>query len=227
MHSWRPGLACVVVSLFATPALPGRAQSSAQGSSSAQASTKLQTFVVESIIGDGRAAIGSGVVVAREGDVLTLVTAAHVLHNGSPLRILDTSRRSYYDVVGIRVLPEHDLALVRVEAQLQSPPEQATFAKPTAGEPVWVWGNPGDSFWSISTGRVVNTAAHLPRKDGAARFTIACDACSFGDSGSGVFNSQGQLLGVLTAGWKEPGGPVLFQEVQSVSAFEDAIAAFR
>jgi S1-C subfamily serine protease len=225
MRGWRAGFACVIgwllVCLLVAPALAGSAESSAQ------TSTKLQTFVVESIAGDGQAAIGSGVVVAREGDVLTLVTAAHVLHVGSPVRILDTTRRSYYDVVGIRVLPAHDLALVRVEAQLQSPPDQATFAKPLAGEPVWVWGNPGDSFWSISTGRVVSTSPHLPHKDGAARFTIACDACSFGDSGSGVFNSRGQLLGVLTSGWNEPNGRVLFEEVQSVSAFEDAIATFR
>ena len=73
-----------------------------------RASTKLQTFVVQSMIDDRKAEIGGGVVVARDGDVLTLVTADHVLRDGARLRIVDVARQAYYDVVGIRRIPDHD-----------------------------------------------------------------------------------------------------------------------
>ncbi|MBV8531667.1 MAG: hypothetical protein JO104_10145, partial [Candidatus Eremiobacteraeota bacterium] len=80
---------------------------------------RSQTFVVQSLIDGHRAFIGSGVLVARSADgVMTLVTAAHVV-NGPPqsLRILDTTRRAYYDVLHVRVLLEYDLAFIRVRAQ--------------------------------------------------------------------------------------------------------------
>lgn len=190
---------------------------------SPEALTRAQTFVVQSMIDDAKANIGGGVVVGRDGDILTLATAAHVLQDGAAIRILDTSRQGYYAVVEVRRLPEFDLALVRVRAQPQSP-RPVAMATAAPGDKVWVWGHPDGGFWSLATGVVTAVDAKLPSRNDAPRITIACDACAHGDSGSGVFNAKGELLGILTASWRLRGGPVMFLEVQPVAEFAGAIA---
>ena len=180
--------------------------------------TRQQTFVVQSLIDGDRANIGGGVVVARDGDVLTIATAAHVLKDGAPMHILDTSRQAYYAVIDVRRLPADDLALIRVRAQPQSP-QPVALASAAPGEPVWVWGHTDNMFWTLATGTVTRVNALLPQRDDTPRITITCDRCSHGDSGSGVFNAKGQLVGILTASWRVPPGPVLFIEVQPVADF--------
>ena len=180
--------------------------------------TRQQTFVVQSLIDGDKANIGGGVVVARDGDVLTIATAAHVIKDGGPMRILDTSRQAYYAVIDVRQIPAGDLALVRVRAQPQSP-QPVALATAAPGEPVWVWGHPDNAFWTLATGTVTRVDARLPHRDDTPRITITCDRCAHGDSGAGVFNAKGQLVGILTASWRVPPGPVLFVEVQPVAEF--------
>jgi serine protease Do len=164
-----------------------------------------------------KANIGAGVVIARDGELLTLVTAAHVVRSGSPLRILDTSRRSYYVVIDVRTVPNSDLALIRVRTQPDFPVAPVTFGRPTPGEPVWVWGNPANEFWSLSIGNVQSVDVELPGESGARPIAITCETCGNGDSGSGVFATDGKLLGIVTASWKRPDGVVAFVEVQPVN----------
>ena len=185
---------------------------------SAQAATKAQTFVVQSMLDDKRAEIGSGVVVSRDGDVLTLATAAHIVSQGSEsLRILDLSRQSFYQVIDIRTIAGYDLALIRIRAQSGFPVEPAGLAAPVPGEPVWVWGNPGNSFWTLSPGTIQTVDTRILNQAADHRITMSCDTCSFGDSGAGVFTTDGKLIGILTAGWRVKNGPVLFIEVQPVT----------
>jgi S1-C subfamily serine protease len=188
-----------------------------------QPSTRARTFVVQAMLEGGKAAIGSGVVVARSGDVLTLATAAHIVWAGSPLRILDTTRRAFYDVLDVRLLPAYDLALVRVKAQKDSPPDAALFSRAVAGEPVWMWGNPDRSFWRLATGTVQAVNARLPDEAGAPRITISCDRCTMGDSGAGVFDSSGRLVGILTTMWGKPDGPAQFFEVQPIAIVQQQL----
>lgn len=183
----------------------------------AQAATKAKTFVVQSMLDDKRAEIGSGVVVSREGDVLTLATAAHLVSQGTgSLRILDLSQRSFYQVIDVRTIAGYDLALIRIRAQSGFRVEPAGLATPVPGEAVWVWGNPGNSFWTLSPGTIQAVDASLPGQSTGHRITMTCATCSFGDSGAGVFSPDGKLIGILTAGWRAQRGPVLFIEVQPI-----------
>lgn len=192
------------------------------------ARTRLQTFVVEVCNGAGNAAIGSGVVVDRRGDVLTLATAAHVVSQPGTLRILDASRQAYYDVLSTQLLPQYDLALVQIRAQDAFPVAPVEFAEPRAGQSVWVWGNTGEGLWQVANGSVRNTSAEIPGIWGAARITIECAACAPGDSGSGVFDERGRLLGILTRAWrKAAGGPVLFIEVEPAAVISKELLANR
>jgi hypothetical protein len=189
-----------------------------------QATTERQTFLVESVLDDASGAnIGSAVVVASNDNVLTLVTAAHVLLPKSTTRILDRSRAAFYTVLETRVLPDYDLAFLRVRAQRNFPVTPPRFGVASAGEAVYLWGNPGDSYWAMADGAVDRTAASLPGERGDPRITILCAKCDHGDSGSGVFDAQGALLGILTAGWKDRLGNVAFLEVQPASLIFDEV----
>jgi hypothetical protein len=190
---------------------------------------RQQTFVVQVCDRPGHAAaIGAGVVVAKDAGTLTLATAAHILAQKGELRILDESRTAFYDVLGTQVLADYDLALVRVRAHDEFFVAPATLALPVAGEQVWIWGHADQSFWSLAVGTVRDANARIPGTSGGSRITIECAACDRGDSGSGVFDAQGRLLGILTRAWhKKGGGPVLFIEVEPADVVAREVLATR
>lgn len=191
------------------------AAAAARADDSALAQARAQTFVVQVAFGPEHGEIGAGVLVDRDGDVLTIVTAAHIVTQHGTLEILDTTRRNFYHVLNIRTLPDYDLAFIRVQAQDTFAVTPASIAPPRAGEPIWVWGHTGNAFWKLATGSVRDTSAHIPGLFGSPRITIDCAACAHGDSGSGVFDAQGQLLGIVTRAWsKKGGGPILYIEVE-------------
>ena len=56
----------------------------------AQSSSERQTFLVQDVADEALpAALGAGVVVARDADTLTIATAAHILMPGRHLQVLD------------------------------------------------------------------------------------------------------------------------------------------
>lgn len=190
----------------------------------ALAQARTQTFVIQVAADEERGEIGTGVVVGRNGDTLTIATAAHVLAQKGTLQILDVTRRDYYHVLRVDTLPDYDIALIQVRAQPNFSVQPVQAAVPQAGEPISVWGNTGDGFWELATGSVLNTAARIPGVFGSPRITIACQTCSFGDSGAGVFDSQGRLLGILTRAWhKKGGGPVLYIEVEPAALIQQEV----
>jgi hypothetical protein len=130
---------------------------------------------------------------------------------------LDTTRRSYYDVLDLQTIPEYDLAIIRVRAQVGFAAEVPRVATPTPGESVWLWGHPADGFWIQATGSVLDANAQ--------RITITCAECAHGDSGSGVFDAQGRLLGILTKGWIAPDGTVRFLEVEPLSVLSQTLVS--
>jgi S1-C subfamily serine protease len=184
-----------------------------------------QTFVVQSTLTGTTGRIGAGVVVASDGGVLTVVTAAHGVNGIGALRILDTSRQSYYDVIDMHALADYDLAFIRVRAQSSFSVQPPAIATPVPGQPVWVWGHTGNGFWEVATGTVLDTQAHLPGEAGSPRITITCKACAPGDSGSGVFDAQGRLLGILTKGWVARDGTVAFIEVEPAALILEGLRA--
>lgn len=127
-QSWAAFAAFVLLITVASPA---------RADQDVLARARLQTFVVEVCPGPGNAAaIGSGVVVGRSGDTLTIATAAHILRQRGALRILDASRQAFYDVLDVQLLDDYDLGLVRVRAQNAFPVAPASFAPALPGEPV-------------------------------------------------------------------------------------------
>lgn len=200
----------------------------ARADDAALAQSRRQTFVVEVCDTERHAsAIGSGVVVARDGDTLVLATAAHTVAQRGTLRILDVSRDAYYDVLNVQTIDDYDLALIRVRSHPGFAITAADVATPVAGERVFVWGHTIDGLWQLATGSVQQTNAQIPGANGVARIAIECAQCAHGDSGAGVFDERGRLLGVLTRAWKKSGGPVLFIEVEPAALISQQVLATR
>ena len=189
---------------------------------------RAQTFVVQSMLPDGKALICAGVVVARDGETLTVATAAHALYGPvNALRILDESRLGYYDVLDVRVLREYDLAFVHVRAHANFPVAPVQFADAVPHELVEVWGHPGSAFWQSSTGVVTNPRHLIPGESGLPRAALQCDACGPGDAGAGVFDQQGRLVGILTSPRRSPDGQLLFLEVEPSALIAQEVHAER
>ncbi len=115
--------------------------------------------------------------------------------NGLPKRYMEIGR-TYKSRVS-------DLALIKVGGiNLQS---FATIADNEAarGDNLSLIGLSYDASWSLSRGFVMSTIPQDVNYKGDNTtyhaFAIACQGCDEGDSGAGVFNNAGELVGVFIA----------------------------
>lgn len=139
--------------------------------------------------------IGSGTIIARNGTTIRVLTAKHVATFGSlTIRFEDGTRVAAHLLSS---MPDRDLAVVEadVPAALAPSLHAAIVAAPRAQDAVHVWGS-GLNGPAFEPGAVGSVGADLP--DGAAhgRYALACNLCHEGDSGGGVFDTQGRLVGV-------------------------------
>ncbi len=139
--------------------------------------------------------IGAGTVVAKAGASLLILTAAHVATFGVlELRLADASE---VPARLVSVMPGRDLALIEaalpenLAAQLQAAP----LARPLAAEVVHVWGS-GNDGPAFETGTVTSVGRNLPDGAPRGRYAFGCALCHEGDSGAGLFNERGELVGV-------------------------------
>ena len=140
--------------------------------------------------------IGAGTIVAVNGTSVTVITAKHVATFGPlTLKFADGMR------VAAKVsslVPDRDLALVTadVDASYAASLHVAHVSAPADNAPVHVWGS-GISGPAFEPAAVNKVGAVLP--DGAIRdrYTLNCDLCHQGDSGAGVFDARGNLVGVF------------------------------
>lgn len=136
---------------------------------------------------------GSGFFI-RPGQV---VTNLHVIRGArrSEIKTLDGKGRVYPVAGTLAVDEEGDLALLSVEL----PPERARSSElapvlPEEGEKIFVIGNPLKLEGSVSDG-IVSAVRELPNIGKIIQITAPI---SHGNSGSPVFNLQGQIVGVVT-----------------------------
>ncbi len=139
--------------------------------------------------------IGSGTIVARNGTTIRVLTAKHVATFGTLSIRFDDGTRVPAHVLS--VMPDQDLAIVEADVPVALAPtlHAATIASPRTQDAIHVWGS-GFNGPAFEPGAVGSVGTDLP--DGAARgrYALACNLCHEGDSGGGVFDSQGRLVGV-------------------------------
>ena len=156
-------------------------------------------------ISDGEGVIGSGFVFDAEGHILT---PQHVAEGHDPIYIISADGHASPATV-IGACEYSDIAVLReslpTPAFLSIPPLTLTdSAKVKAGEPVIVIGNPLELPGTITSGIVsqINRFAQVgydSETRGVANLIQFDAAVNFGNSGSPLLNSQGEVIGMVIA----------------------------
>jgi len=126
-----------------------------------------------------------------------VVTNLHVIRGATKvvIKMLDGKGRTYPAAGLLAVDAEGDLALMRVEMpQDRARSIELAADLPDEGETIFVIGNPLKLEGSVSDG-IVSAVREVPNVGHISQITAPI---SHGNSGSPVFNLQGQVLGVVT-----------------------------
>jgi S1-C subfamily serine protease len=162
---------------------------------------------VNTVLGTGGQAAGTGMIVTPDGEILT---NNHVVDGSTVINITIAGRSNTYTAHVIGVAPTIDVALLQIDGGITGLPT-VTIASSSAvkvGDPVVAIGNAlgQGGTPSLSTGSVTGlnqtvTATEGGGKSETLRGMIQSDApISPGDSGGPLVNSAGQVIGMITAG---------------------------
>lgn len=148
--------------------------------------------------GTGYTSSGSGTVIACENGWSLVLTNRHVAPRRERTLVVTADGRGEYEAVYLDVNPdEGDLAVLAVRAEL--PAAEVSAEEPKPGEAVTVYGFGGRPRGALPKTR---TGVVLPdHRDGyhyrtANGLKVTVETVP-GDSGSGVFNARGRLVGVV------------------------------
>jgi hypothetical protein len=157
---------------------------------------------------DGKTSFGSGIIVGRDGRVLTCLhlvrgmtrlramlyepgLVSYTPMDGGLDRFLFENRSRLVDVTLDRIDEANDLALVRLDAETSTVPLLPLADDlPRRGESVLALGHPQETVWSFTSGVV--SALH----NGAIQHDAALNP---GSSGGPLVNQRGELVGVSSA----------------------------
>jgi len=182
--------AAVAAAAFAAGLMAAPATSEAFGERQAQGGV-----VINAATTDGQRAYGAGTVISAQGSHVEILTAKHVAVAGDLTIRFDDGTVAPATVA--LLVPNRDLAVVSasVDPDFASSLHVAAITHPTSSASLHVWGS-GHDGPSFEPGSVGTVGAKLPDGDVKSRYEINCDLCHQGDSGAGVFDENGNLIGV-------------------------------
>ena len=93
----------------------------------------------------------------------------------------------------------HDIALVRVTLAPAHPVAHVASRQPYVGEDVQTMGHPYGLWWSYSRGTVAALRVMAPFDDDSFWYVQSTAAASPGNSGGGLFDEAGDLVGLCRA----------------------------
>jgi hypothetical protein len=187
----------VAVLAFAGVVLPAVAVASGDAANVAD-HTRRSTAYVAARVSDRSEAVGAGVIIAVSPNVIVL-TARHLAARKN--LSLRTFAGEQLRIVAEYEVADRDLALIVATGACTGCEAAETADAITVGEPIHVWGNPQGRRYVMSPGTVADLRPTIPGYETNGRFALACDSCDVGDSGGGVFDERGRLLGIITEGW--------------------------
>ncbi len=172
------------------------------------------TVLLVTTLDKGLASYGSGVVLNKEGLILTNL---HVLDGARAVYALpyDPDKPSYTavdggldrlvferqkDLVAVSVIrgdPVLDLAVVRLEGPTSVGLIPIAQTEPAVGEPVVAIGHPEQNFWTITRGQISAKPSGMLQHDAAI---------NKGNSGGPLLNNKGELVGINTLFQKDTQG---------------------
>lgn len=147
---------------------------------------------------------GSGVIISEEGYI---VTCYHVVEDATSI-VVTLNSGSKYEAALVGYDPGSDLAVVRIEPkEVLKPAQHGTSANLVVGEVVVAIGNPlGTLGGTVTDGIISSTERDIVMSDGTEMTLLQTNAAiNSGNSGGGLFNLDGQLIGIVNAKYAAEG----------------------
>lgn len=139
---------------------------------------------------------GSGVILSEDGYI---VTNHHVISDATSISVRTTDGKSYKaSLVGSD--EKTDLAVIKIDASGLTPALMGDFESCQVGDTVVAIGNPLGQLGGTVTDGIISALDREITIDGNIMTLIQTNtAINPGNSGGGLFNSSGQLIGVVNA----------------------------
>ncbi|MBR2645574.1 MAG: trypsin-like peptidase domain-containing protein [Clostridia bacterium] len=139
---------------------------------------------------------GSGVVLTADGYI---ATCAHVVEGAKSIKVTlndDTS----YDASIVGTDTRNDIAIIKIDAQNLTPAALGDSEMLTVGEDVIAIGNPLGELRGTATSGIISAVRRTVAVEGNEMELVQTDAAiSPGNSGGGLFNASGKLIGIVNA----------------------------
>lgn len=139
---------------------------------------------------------GSGVILTSDGYI---ATCAHVVDGAKSLTVTLNDDTTYEaKIIGSDA--RNDIAIIKIEAKDLIPATLGDSSMLTVGEDVIAIGNPLGELRGTATSGIISAVKRTITVEDTQMELIQTDAAiSPGNSGGGLFNSSGQLIGIVNA----------------------------
>ena len=139
---------------------------------------------------------GSGVILTEDGYI---ATCAHVVSGAKSIKVTlndDTS----YDATVVGTDNRNDIAIIKIDAKGLVPAVVGDSETLTVGSEVIAIGNPLGELRGTATAGIISATNRTIEVEGQAMTLIQTDAAiSPGNSGGGLFDATGKLIGIVNA----------------------------
>ena len=139
---------------------------------------------------------GSGVILTEDGYI---ATCAHVVEGANSVKVTlndDTS----YDATIVGTDKKNDIAIIKIDAKDLTPAIVGDSEILTVGSEVIAIGNPLGELRGTATAGIISATNRTIEVEGQAMTLIQTDAAiSPGNSGGGLFDATGKLIGIVNA----------------------------
>lgn len=139
---------------------------------------------------------GSGVILSEEG---LIVTNHHVIEDADEISVR-LSNGNEYNATLIASDSQTDLAVIRIDAEDLQPAVLGSSTDMSVGDSVYAIGNPLGSLGGTVTEGILSAKDREITIDGQNMTLLQTSAAiNPGNSGGGLFNSKGELIGIVNA----------------------------
>lgn len=140
---------------------------------------------------------GSGVIISEDGYI---ITNYHVIEGSSNITVTLRDGTTSYTAVVIGSDEENDIALLKVDATGLSPATFGDSSSLAVGDYVVAIGNPlGELGGTVTDGIISALAREVTIEDNNMTLLQTNAQISPGNSGGGLFNANGELVGIVNA----------------------------
>ena len=140
---------------------------------------------------------GSGIIISQDGYILT---CAHVVSGATSVKVQLNGSDQSYDATVVGVDSTSDIAVLKVDATGLTPAVIGDSDKLAVGETTVAVGNPlGTLSNTVTQGIVSALNRQVTVEDNDMTLIQTDTSISPGNSGGGLFNANGELIGVVNA----------------------------